>query len=60
MPVVSRTDVSSNYFLISADFEVLNDANAGGWGALGPGTLYCHHNSQDTRFDALLLWGAVG
>lgn len=49
-------------FLVSADFEVLQDADAdaGGWGALGPRALYCHHNAQDTCTDAVLLWGAVG
>lgn len=49
----------SNCFLISADFEVLHDADAGGWGAVGPRPLYCHHNAQDTRTDAVLLWRAV-
>lgn len=46
--------------LIPVDFEVLDDANAGRWGAVGPGPLHCHHNSQDTRTDVVFLWRTDG
>lgn len=42
--------------LMPADFEVLDDANAGRWGAMGPRALYCHHNSQDACTDVIFLW----
>lgn len=42
--------------LTPADFEVLNDANASRWGALGPRALYCHHNAQDACTDVIFFW----
>lgn len=46
--------------IILADLEVLDDANAGRWGAVGPGALHCHHNPQDTRTDVVFLWRTNG
>lgn len=55
----------TDFFLIfcsltPVDFEELHDANAGGWGAVGPGALHRHHYSQDTRTDVVFLWRADG
>lgn len=33
------------FYLIPADSEEFKDANAGGWRAMGTGTLHCYHNS---------------
>lgn len=44
--------------LVPADPEELQDADAGGWGALGTGALHCHHHSQDSCSDAVPLRGA--
>lgn len=49
------TDWSNSFSLTPADLEVLDDANAGGWGALGPRALHCYHHSQDTCPDAVFL-----
>lgn len=46
--------------LVPADPEELQDADAGGRGALGAGALHCHHHSQDARADVVPLGGADG